>query len=128
MLLLCVILSLTITGDFLYMPQHSQHFNVGSMLFQRCGSTLKWRWSDVENETKSDVGFSTLHNFDTTSVPGVKQRRSNVGTTLIQRCFNLASTLVKATLNPIGLMMIMDLQNRWIVFIRLNEKTFFTTY
>ena len=37
------------------------------------------RWSDVENETKSDVGFSPFHNVDTTSV-------SDVETTLIQRC------------------------------------------
>ena len=40
----------------------------------------------------------------------VTQRRNSVGTTFIQRCFNLASTLVKVILNPIGLVMIMDLQ------------------
>ena len=44
----------------------SQHFNVGSTLFQHCGSTLKSRWSEDENDRKSDVGFSTLHNVDTT--------------------------------------------------------------
>ena len=60
-----------------------QHFKVGSTLFQRCGSTLKQLWSDIENETKSDFGFSTLHNVDITSVPQVE-------TTLIQRCFNLS--------------------------------------
>ena len=32
---------------------------------QRCGSTLKQRWFDVENETKFEVGFSTFHNVDT---------------------------------------------------------------
>ena len=37
------------------------------MLFQRCGS--KW---NVENETKSDVGFSTMHNVDTKSVPEIE--------------------------------------------------------
>ena len=62
----------------------SQHFDVGSELFQLCESTLKQRWSDVENETKSDVGFSTLHNVDSTSGPDVettsKQRWSNFGT------------------------------------------------
>ena len=62
----------------------SQHFNVGSMLFQRCGSTLKWRWSDVENETKSDIGFSTLHNVDTTSVPDVQTTSKQRCTTLVQ--------------------------------------------
>ena len=56
------------------------------------------RWPDVENETKSDVGFSTLHNVDTTSVSDVettskqgctalKQRRKNVA-----RCINVVST------------------------------------
>ena len=41
----------------------------------------------------------------------VTQHRNNVdvGTTLI-RFFNLASTLVKAILNPIGPVMIMDLK------------------
>ena len=42
----------------------SQDFNVGSTLFERC--------SDVENETKSAVGFSTLYNVDATSVPDVE--------------------------------------------------------
>ena len=66
----------------------SQHVNVGSTLFQRFASTLKSHWSDIENETKSDVGFSTLHNVDTMSV-------SDIETTSIQRYFNLVSTLVK---------------------------------
>ena len=70
----------------------SQHFNVGSTLFQRCGSTLKWRWFDVENETKSNVGFSTLHNVDTTSV-------SDVETTLKQRWYNFILTLLQCVLN-----------------------------
>ena len=33
----------------------SQHFNVWLTMFQRCGSIIKQRWSDV--------GFSTLHNW-----------------------------------------------------------------
>ena len=33
---------------------------------------LKYRWSDVENERKSDVGFSTLYNVDTTSMQNYK--------------------------------------------------------
>ena len=49
----------------------------------------------------------------------------------MQHCFNLASTLVKATLNPTELMMIIDCEiveymlNTLIVFILLNEKTFY---
>ena len=45
--------------------------------------------------------------------PALKQCRNkahNVGTPLIQRCFKRALTLVKAIMNPIGLVMIMDLQ------------------
>ena len=64
--------------------------------FQRCTTLIQRqcpRWNNVE---------TTLHNVETTL--------HNVGTTLIQRCFNLASTLVKTILNPIELVMIMDLQ------------------
>ena len=39
----------------------------------------------------------------------VTQRQNNVDTTFYQRCFNLASTLVKAILNPVRLVMIIDL-------------------
>ena len=49
------------------------------------------------------ANISTLHNLETMSVP-------NVETTLIQSCFNLVSRLVQAKLNPIELVMIMDLQ------------------
>ena len=66
----------------------SQHFNVRSTLFQRC-----------RNETKSDVGFSTLHNVDTTSVPDVEttlNKRYTTSkqrcTTLVQRWYNVVST------------------------------------
>ena len=106
----------------------SQHFNVGSPLFQRCGSTLKQRQSDVENETKSDVGFSTLHNVNTKSVSEVKstlhnvnttvfqrcttsfQRCFNVDMTLSQRCFNVVSTSVKAISKSIWVVKSMNLQ------------------
>ena len=57
----------------------------------------------VENKTKYNVGFSTLQNFDTTSLP-------DIDSNLYQRCFNLASTLVKTILNLIGLVVIMDMQ------------------
>ena len=64
----------------------------------------------------------------------VKTTLHNVGTTLIQCWFNLALTLVKSILNPIGLVIIVDCEiveymlNTWIVFILLNEKTFFLLY
>ena len=53
---------------------------------------LKQRWSDVANETKSDAGFSTLHNIDATLV-------SNVETMLKQRWYNFISTLFQRVLN-----------------------------
>ena len=102
----------------------SQHFNVGSTLFQRCGSTLKMK----QNPTSDFQRCTTLIQRQ---CPTLKQRRNNVGTTLIQRCFNLASTLVKAILNPIGLVKIADCEiveymlNTCIVFILLYEKTVF---
>ena len=50
--------------------------------------------TDVDNETKSDFEFSTLGNF---------------GTTLPRCCVNVASTLVKATSKPVGLVASTDL-------------------
>ena len=86
--------------------------------FQRCTTLIQHqcprRWNNVE---------TTLHNVEITL--------HNVGKMLIQRCFNVALTLVKAILNPIRLVMIVDCEiveymlNIWIVFILLNEKTFF---
>ena len=80
------------------------------------------RWYNVSARRWNNVEI-TLHNIET--------MLCNIGTTLMQRCFNLASTLVKAVLNLIGLVMIVDCEiveymlNTWIVFILLNEKIFF---
>ena len=52
-------------------------------LIQRQSLTLKQRQNDVAQRQKNDA--------------------------LYQRCFNVASTLVKTMLNPVGLVMIMDL-------------------
>ena len=93
----------------LWVIDPSQYFNVESTLFQRCRSTLKQRWFDVENETKFDVGFSKLHNVDTTSVSDVETMSKQLCTTLHQRCFNVASTLVRSLLYRIELVMIIDL-------------------
>ena len=48
-------------------------------------STSDQRFSDIENETESDVGFSMLYNVDTTSVPDIE-------TTLIQLYLDVVST------------------------------------
>ena len=50
---------------------------------QRCFN-VEIRWSDVEDATKPDVGFLTLHNVDTTSL-------SDVETTLTQRYLDVVS-------------------------------------
>ena len=102
----------------------SQHFNVGSTLFQRCESTLKKRWSDVENETKCDITFSTLHNVDATLVSYVEttlnqrcttslQRCFSIDMTLSQRWFNVVSTSLKGMRKPIWPLKSMDLQKDW---------------
>ena len=44
----------------------------------------------------------------TTSVPDVETTLQNIGTKFYQRCFKVASALVKIS-NPVGLVMIMDL-------------------
>ena len=69
----------------------SQYFNVESILFQRWGLTLKYHCSEVKNETKSDIRFSTLWNVGATSVP-------NVETTLKQRCARSIQHCINAVL------------------------------
>ena len=64
-----------------YLKKSSQHFSID----QRC-------FNVVDNETKSDDGFSTLQNVDTASV-------SDVETTLKQRWYNFISKLFQRCLN-----------------------------
>ena len=75
----------------------SQHFNVGSTLFQRCE-----RWSDVENETKSDVGFSTCTTLIQRQCLTFKQRRNNVTlrqNNVVQRWYNVDTTLFQPSVD-----------------------------
>ena len=100
----------------------SQHFNVGNNVdltlkmkqnptsdFQRCTTLIQCQWPTFKQRRKN-----------------VTQRWNNVVSTWYQ-----ALTLVKAILNPIGLVMIVDCEiveymlNTWIVFILLHEKIFF---
>ena len=69
----------------------SQHFNVRSTLWINVEITLIRK---NENETKSDVGFSKLHNVDTTSEPHVKTMSKRRCRTLYRRCFNVTSKLI----------------------------------
>ena len=95
---------------------------------QRCFNIVDKSWNNVDptlkmkQNPKSDFQCclrliqrqcATLkqhQNNVTQRGDNVAQRWYNVGTTLIQSCFKLASTLVKAMLNPVGLVIIMDLQ------------------
>ena len=63
----------------------------------------------MKQNLTSNVGARRWNNLETT-LHNVETVLHSVGTTLIQRCFKLVSTLVKTILNPIGVVMIMDLQ------------------
>ena len=76
--------------------------NVEIMLIRR------WKWNKIRRRI-----FNVAQRWYNVSVRrwnNVETTLHNVGTALIQHCFNLASTLVKAILNPIGLVMILDLE------------------
>ena len=96
---------------------------------QRCFNLVDQCWNNVDptlkmkqNPTSDFQRSATLIQRQSPKLKqrwnNVTQRRSNVGTKLIQRCFNLASTLVKTILNPVGLVvMIMNLQiQEWFLF------------
>ena len=59
----------------------------------------RWKWNKIRRRI-----FNVAQRWYNVSA----RRWNNVETTLIQRCFNLVSTLVKPILNPIGLVMIVD--------------------
>ena len=57
--------------------------------FRRRINFVDQRGSDVENGTKSDVGFSTLYNYDTPSVSDIETTLGDADTTVFQRCRTL---------------------------------------
>ena len=83
-----------------------------SMSDQRCFNVVDQRWNNVDSTLKMKQNPMSDFQRRTTLIQrrnNVETAFHNVGTMLIQRCFYLASTLVKIILNPIGLVMIMDL-------------------
>ena len=70
-------------------------------LFEPSQPTFQRRINDVENERKSDVGFSTLRNVDTISVSDVeatlKQHWYNFMLTLLQRVLNISKSYIKTS-------------------------------
>ena len=91
-------------------PVFQRPINVVSMLWINVEITLirRWKWNKIWRRI-----FNVAQRWNNVSARrwnNVETTLHNVETTLIQRCFTLASTLVKTILNPIGLVMIMDLQ------------------
>ena len=83
-------------------PTFQCRINVVSTLWINVEITLirHWKWNKIRRRI-----FNVAQRWYNVSA----RRWNNVETTLIKRCFNLTWTLVKAILNPIGLVMIMDL-------------------
>ena len=112
-------------------PTFQCRINVVSTLWINVEMTLmqRWKWNKIRRrifnvvQRRYNVGVrrwnnveSTLHNVDTAAF----QRRTtsfqhcfNVDVALSQRCFNVASTSVKAISKPIWLVKNMDLHKYW---------------
>ena len=98
-------------------PTFQRRINVVSTLWINVKITLirRWKWNKIRRRIFNvvqrwyNVGARRWNDVETT-LHNVKTTLHNVDTKLYQRCFNLAWTLVKAILKPIGLVMIMDLQ------------------
>ena len=112
-------------------PAFQRWINVVSTLWINVEITLnrRWKWNKIQPRIFNVV--QRWYNVSIRRWNNIKTTLHNVETTLVQRCFNLVLTLVKAILNPIGLVMIGDCEiieyivNTWIVFLLLNEETFF---
>ena len=109
-------------------PTFQRWINVVSTLWIHVEIMLirRWKWNKIRRRI-----FNVAQRWDNISARrwnNVEATLHNAGTTLIQRCFNLV--LVKAILNPIGLVMIVDCEiveymlNTWIAFILLMRKHF----
>ena len=112
-------------------PTFQHRINVVSALWINVEITLirRWKWNKIRRRIFNVARL--WYNVSARHWNNVETTLHNVCTTLMQCCFNLVSRLVKAILNPIGLVMIVDCEiveymlNTWIVFILLNEKIFF---
>ena len=100
----------------IFQPTFQRRINVVSTLWINVKITLirRWKWNKIRRRIFNvvqrwyNVNARRWKNVETT-LHNVETMLRNVGITLIQR-FELASTLVETILNPIGLVMIMDLQ------------------
>ena len=118
--------SYTSGSKYAIRPTFQRLINVIWTLWINVEITLirRWIWNKIRGRIFNVA--QRWYNVSARRWNNVETTLHNVGTTLIQRCFNLASTLVKAILNPIGLVMIVDREiveymlNTWIIFILLN--------
>ena len=103
-------------NDFIISPDNSSTSNQRCLNFVNIEITLtpRWKWNKIRrrifnvaqhwyniNARRWSKVKTTLHKVETTF--------HNIGKSLYQRCFNVASILVKGILNPVGLVMIIDL-------------------
>ena len=93
-------------------------FNVVNL---RWNNVRRWKWNKIRRRIFNVA--QRWYNINARRWNNLETTLHNVGTTLIQPCFNLTSTLFKARASDDY-----GFANRWIVFILLNEKTFFTIY
>ena len=90
-------------------PTFPRRIDVFSALCINVEITLiqRWKWQKIRRRIFNVA--QRLYNVSTRRWNNVETTLHNVHTTLYQRCFNVAWTLVKAILNPVGLLMIMNL-------------------
>ena len=89
-------------------PIFQRRINVETKLINVVEITLirRWKWNKIRRRIFNVV--QRWCNVSTRRWSNVETTLHNVGTTLIQRCFNLASTLVEPISNQMGLVLIVD--------------------
>ena len=102
-------------------PTFQRQINVVSTLWINVEITLMRRWKWNKNLLRIFNFVQRWLNVSAWPWNNVETTLHNIDTTFYKRCFNVASTLVKAISNPIELLIIMNLQIDE-VFPLLNEK------
>ena len=101
-------------------PAFHRRINILSRFWITVETTLirRWKWNKIRNRTFNVA--QQWYNVGVQQWKNVKSMLRNTDetvfqycTTSFQRCFNVASTLVKAISKPIWLVKSMDLQKDW---------------
>ena len=119
---------MTSTVKYSAQPTFQRRINVVSTLWINFEITLirRWKWSKIQRRIFNVAQL--WYNVSVRRRSNVETTLNNVGIMLIQRCFNLASTLVKPILNPIGLVMIVDCVIEILVIIRMSLIIFYSKF